>query len=335
MAGDVYDRPLCVLIDQDVQPRELFAGTLDRPIELDVVGDLDEDWLIEALEGIDVLVTISRLSVMYRVLAASDVSIVAKVGTGIDNVDLEAAAEAGTTVVYTPGLNALSVAEHAVTLLLAVSRNLRPGRLALENGQWRDELPSAIPVTGSTCGIVGFGVIGCRVARLLAGFDADVLAHDPYVHEVDTDLTGAELVDFETLLDSVDSLVVAAEPTDETRGMIDASVLERLDSEAILVNVTRGPVVDTGAMIDALEAGEIAGAGLDVFEEEPLPADSPLLSFEQVVATPHIGGSSIRARSSIVETLAGLVEDHFEGWTIPGRFLAARPGEVCVSPPGE
>lgn len=327
--------PLRVLIDQDVHPRELFSETLDRDSEITVAGELDEDGLIEALDGIDVLVTTSRLSVTRRVLSATEVPMVAKVGTGIDNVDIEAAAETGTTVVYTPGLNALSVAEHAVTLLLAVRRNLRPGRAAIENDKWRDEVPSATPVTGTTCGIVGFGNIGQRIARLLHGFDAEILAFDPYVHDIDTDLTGAELVDFETLLDSADALIIAAELTDETRGMIDRAALDRLGSDAVLVNATRGPIVQTDALIDALEADRIAGAGLDVFADEPLGSESPLLSFEQVVVTPHIAGSSIRARSSIIETLAGLVDDHFEGTTLPGRFLAARPGEMCVSKPGE
>lgn len=327
--------PLRILIDQDVHPHEPFSETLDRDVELEVAGELDESGLIEALDGVDVLVTTSRLSVTRRVLSATDLPMVAKVGTGIDNVDLEAAAEVGTTVVYTPGLNALSVAEHAVTLLLAVRRNLRPGRAAIENDGWRDEVPSATPVTGTTCGIIGFGNIGRRIARLLHGFDAEILAYDPYVHHIDTDLTGAELVDFGTVLDSADTLIVAAELTDETRGMVDRAALDRLDPDTVLVNATRGPIVETDALIDALEADEIAGAGLDVFEEEPLGSDSPLLSFEQVVVTPHIAGSSIRARSSIIETLAGLVADHFEERTLPGRFLAAQPGGVCVSKPGE
>ena len=327
--------PLQILIDRDVHPRDLLAESFTRPVELDLAGELDEEGLIGALDGVDVLVTTSRLPVSRRVLAETGVPMVAKFGTGIDNVDLEAAAEAGTTVAYTPGLNALSVAEHAVTLLLAVRRNLRPGRLALEDGQWRDRVPSATPVTDTTCGLVGFGNVGSRIARLLDGFDADVLAYDPYVHDIDTDLTGAELVDFETLLGSVDSLVVAAELSAETRGMIDREALERLEDDAVLVNATRGPIVETDALVDALEAGEIAGAGLDVFEEEPLPADSPLLSFEEVVVTPHIAGSSIRARSSIIETLAELVEEHFDGGKIPERFLAARPGEICISAPWE
>jgi phosphoglycerate dehydrogenase-like enzyme len=327
--------PLRVLIDQDIHPRELLSETLDRDVAFEVAGELDEDGLIEALDGIDVLVTTSRLSVTRRVLSETDLPMVAKFGTGINNVDLEAAAEVGTTVVYTPGLNALSVAEHAVTLLLAVRRNLRPGRAAIENDEWRDEVPSATPVTGTTCGIIGFGNIGSRIARLLHGFDAEILAYDPYVHDIDTDLTGAELVDFGTVLDSADALIVAAELTSETRGMIDRAALDRLGSDAVLVNATRGPIVETDALIEALEAGEIAGAGLDVFEEEPLGSDSPLLSFEEVVVTPHIAGSSIRARSSIIETMAGLIDDHFGGGTLPGRFLAARPGEVCVSKPGE
>ncbi len=333
--GTIMSEPLRVLIDQDVQPRERLSEALERSVELEVAGELDETALIEALRGVDVLVTTSRLSVTRRVLSETELPMVAKVGTGIDNVDLEAAADIGTTVAYTPGLNALSVAEHAVTLLLAVRRNLRPGRKALEDGKWRDEVPSATPVTDTTCGLIGFGNVGSRIARLLHGFDAEILAYDPYVHDIDTDLTGAELVDFETVLDSADSLLIAAELTEETRGMIDRAALERLDSDAVLVNATRGPIVETDALVDALEAGEIAGAGLDVFETEPLPSDSPLLSFEEVVATPHIAGSSIRARSSIIETLAGLIDDHFDGETLPRRFLAARAGEVCLSEPGE
>lgn len=329
------DDTLHVLIDQDVQPREVLAETLERDADVAVAGELGESELIEALDGVDVLVTTSRLKVTRRVLSETKLPMVAKVGTGIDNVDLEAAAEIGTTVAYTPGLNALSVAEHAVTLLLAVRRNLRPGRLALENGKWRDEVPSAAPVTETTCGIIGFGNVGSRIAQLLDGFGADILAYDPYVHDIDTDLTGAELVDFETVLESVDSLLIGAELTDETRGMIDREALERLPSHAVLVNPTRGPIVETDALVDALEAGEIAGAGLDVFEEEPLSADSPLLSFDQVVATPHIAGSSARARSAIIETLAGLIDGHFDGEVLPGRFLAARPGEVCISKPGQ
>ncbi len=322
-----------VLIDQDVKPRSVLSESLERTADVAVAGTLDETELIEALEGIDVLVTTSRLKVTRRVLSETGLPMVAKVGTGIDNVDLEAAADLATTVVYTPGLNALSVAEHAVTLLLAVRRNLRPGRLAIENGDWRDAVPSATPVTDTTCGLIGFGNVGSRIARLLDGFDAEVLAYDPYVHHIDTDLTGAELVDLETVLESADSLLVAAELTAETRGLIDRAALERLSSDAVLVNATRGPIVETDALVDALESGEIAGAGLDVFEEEPLSPDSPLLAFEQIVTTPHTAGSSIRARSAIVETLANLIDDHFDGQPLPGRFVAARPGEVCVSKP--
>ncbi len=322
-----------VLIDQDVKPRSVLSESLEHAADVAAAGTLDETELIEALEGIDVLVTTSRLKVTRRVLSETGLPMVAKVGTGIDNVDLEAAADLGTTVAYTPGLNALSVAEHAVTLLLAVRRNLRPGRLALENGEWRDAVPSATPVTDTTCGLIGFGNVGSRIARLLAGFDADILAYDPYVHDIDTDLTGAELVDFETVLESADSLLIAAELTAETRGLIDRDALERLSSDAVLVNATRGPIVETDALVDALNSGEIAGAGLDVFEEEPLSPDSPLLSFEQVVTTPHTAGSSVRARSAIVETLANLIDDHFDGRALPERFLAARPGEVCVSKP--
>lgn len=258
---------------------------------------------------------------------AHSLRLVAKIGTGIDTIDLDAAADEGVTVVYTPGMNALSVAEHALTLLLAVKRNVLIGQRALEAGKWRDEVPNASAVAGTSVGIVGFGNVGSRLAGLLDGFNVDVYAHDPYVHDIDTQVTGGTLTDFETVLSEPEAVVVTAEHTSETRGMIDEQALAAMDDDAVVVNTARGPIVDTEALVDALGDGTIGGAGLDVFETEPLPADSPLHDLENVVTTPHIAASSVRARSAIIETLVECAFTFLDGDTLPERFVAVKPRE--------
>jgi D-3-phosphoglycerate dehydrogenase len=224
-------------------------------------------------------------------------------------------------------MNALSVAEHALTLLLAVKRNVLMGQRALEAGKWRDEVPNARPVAGTSVGIVGFGNVGSRLAGLLDGFNVDVYAHDPYVHEIDAQITGATLTDLETVLSEPEAVVVTAEHTAETRGMIDADALATMADDAVLVNTARGPIVDTEALIAALRDDTIAGAGLDVFETEPLPADSPLHEFDNVVVTPHIAASSVRARSAILETLVECTFEIMDGGTPTERFVAVPPSE--------
>lgn len=312
------------LVDQDIKPRNrLVAGLGDR-LNLEVGVESSEDALIDALEGTEILFTTSRLPVTERVLeAATDLELVAKIGTGLDSIDLAAATDHGVSVVYTPGLNALSVAEHAIALLLAVNRNVLLGQQKLEDGGWRDSMPTSQPVAQQTVGIVGFGNIGSRVAGLLSGFQTETIVSDPYVHEIDTQITGAELVSLEELLSTADAVVVTAELTDETRGLIDEDALEMMAEDATLVNTARGPIVDQSALIDAIREGSIAGAGLDVFETEPLPPDSPLHEYDNVVVTPHIAASAVNARRDAIGTLVELAETYLSDEELPDRFVAA------------
>ncbi|KYH24438.1 glyoxylate reductase [Halalkalicoccus paucihalophilus] len=314
------------LIDQDVKPRDRLLERIDDRFALEVGVPPTETAVIEKLRGKQVLFTTSRLPLTADVFKAVDsLQLVSKIGTGLDSIDLEAAAANNVAVLYTPGMNALSVAEHALSLLLAVNRNVVIGQDALRNGLWRDEVPNARPVTGTTVGIIGFGNVGRRLAGLLSGFNTDVLTYDPYVHDIDTDVTGAELVELPTLLRSSDAVVVTAEHTAETHHMVDTAVLSQMKSSAILVNTARGAIVDQDVLIEALMNEDIAGAGLDVFEDEPLPADSSLHDFENVVVTPHIAASSIRARSNIIDTLVDCTHDYFENNAIDDRFVAVLP----------
>jgi phosphoglycerate dehydrogenase-like enzyme len=314
----------CV-VDDDIQPASYLRSCVDDRLDLSFgIGD-GEAAAIDALSEADGLFTTSRIPVTRTVLeAVPDLDLVAKIGTGLDSIDLDAARQQGVTVVYTPGLNARSVAEHAVSLLFAVNRNVLLGHRRLEEGEWRDTMPTSKPVTDTTVGIVGFGNVGRRIAGLLSGFHVDILAHDPYIHRIDTDVTGATLVALPELLESADAVIISAERTPETEGLIDADALETMKEDATLVNSARGPIVDQDALVDALERDAIGGAGLDVFETEPLPSSSPLHDFDNVVLTPHMGASSLRARKAAIETLAETASDLFAGEELNDRFVAVQ-----------
>jgi phosphoglycerate dehydrogenase-like enzyme len=278
---------------------------------------------IEALSAADAALVTSRVPLPREVFErARDLAVVGKLGTGVDNVDRAAAADRGVPVTHTPGYNALSVAEHTLCLVLATANRLTEARSILERGEWRDEFTLATRLSGRTVGVVGFGDVGRRFGRLLAGFDVEIKLADPYVSEIDAELVGGCMTSLADLLDTSDVVVLTVELIEETTGLVGAAELAAMKDSAILVNTARGPVVDEVALVEALESGAIAGAGLDVFEREPLDPDSRLLDFETVVATPHVAAMT---RVSRVESIGRLTENVvrlLRGEAVPDRFLA-------------
>ncbi|EMA38367.1 hydroxyacid dehydrogenase [Halococcus hamelinensis] len=312
-------------VDRDVQPVDRLVADLDGEFELTVGEPADEDALIEALSGMDAVFTTSRLTLSERVLEATSLDVVAKIGTGIDNVDLAAAERLGIPVTHTPGLNALSVAEHTVALLLAVARRIGQTQDLLRAGGWRDDAPFGTQLSGKTVGLVGFGNVGRRVATLLSGFRPTLLAYDPYVRPIDGELVGAELTSLDRVLTESDAVCVTAELTDETRGCIDGAALGSMKSSAFLVNTGRGPLVETDALVEAIREGNLAGAGLDVFEEEPLPADSPLHGLDNVVTTPHVAAMTTEYRRDGIDTLTENTMALLNGETVDPAYMAVDP----------
>lgn len=313
------------LIDQDIQPTDRLLDRLADGVETTVGVEGTAASIVEALAPGDAVVVTSRLKLTREVLAEARPCLVGKLGTGIDNVDLEAAAEFGIPVTYTPGINALSVAEHALGLALAALRRTTQVEAILRSGGWRDATPIGTQLSGTTVGIVGFGNIGSRLANLLRGFDVTILAYDPYVQVEDTQITGAELTDLETLLERSDVVSINASHTEETRGMIDAAAFARMRETAVLVNTARGPIVDEAALIEAVRTGEIAGAGLDVFADEPLSPDSPLHDLPTVVTTPHVAARTAAAAEATIDQLAANVNALLAGEPVPDRYLAVAP----------
>ena len=254
--------------------------------------------------------------------AAPSLRLVAKHGAGLDNIDCAAAARRGVPVIYTPGANSNAVAEHALGLLLALARNTSSADATLRSAQpYRKEQFLGIEVSGKTLGIIGLGRIGTRVARKARGLEMRVLAYDPYVDR--TAYPGpATFVDtLEELLADADFVTLHVPLTAETRHMIDAPALARLKPGCRVINTCRGGVIDETALSCVLQEGTLAGAALDVFEEEPLAVDHPLTRTPNTLITPHLSGLTTEAMAAVSEQVAQGVIDVLHG-RIPQELLA-------------
>jgi D-3-phosphoglycerate dehydrogenase / 2-oxoglutarate reductase len=249
------------------------------------------------------LAEVNALLVRTKPLSAGEIEkahqlrVIARHGVGVDNVAVEAATRRGVPVLITPRANLRSVAEHVFALALAVSRNLVRADRCVREGRFaeRDSLVGR-ELFGGTLGVIGLGRIGEEVARMAAaGFGMRVLGHDPYLDETAVRARGAEpMRSLEQLLPDCDLVSVHVPLTDETRGLLGARELGLMRPGSVLVQAARGGVVDEGALVEALREGPLAGAGIDVFEEEP-PADHPLFSVETVVLSPHTAASTQQA----------------------------------------
>jgi D-3-phosphoglycerate dehydrogenase len=217
---------------------------------------------------------------------ADRLQVIARYGVGVDNVDLDAAAEKGILVTNTPGANSGSVAELAVGLMLALGRNLVEAAVAARSGGWPRLQGTSLE--GRCVGLLGFGAIGRQVARRLAGFGCRVLAYDPFPDAAAAAESGVELASFNQVLAQADFLSLHLPVLPETRRLVNASFLAQMKDGACLVNTARGELIDESALVEALQSGKLRGAALDVFPVEPPPADNPLLQLPQVLVTPHI-----------------------------------------------
>ena len=252
------------------------------------------------VQDVDAIVTSWGLRIDKQVIDSMKKCVVIGVGSvGVDMVDVEAATAAGIVVTNVPDVFIEEVADYAMMLLLNVSR-LTPmmARMA-KDGQWYQARPilSRVPrVMGETLGLFAFGNVARCTARRARPFGMHVIAYDPYVSELEMSALGVEPVSFAELLARSDYLSVHAPHNDETEHAINAAAFARMKNTAIVINTARGPIIDEKALIEALRTGAIAGAGLDVLEQEPPAPDNPLLSMENVLVTPHVASASTRMR---------------------------------------
>lgn len=235
---------------------------------------------------------------------------------GYENVDLAAAREAGISVFHTPGRNAESVSDFAVGLMICEARNIARGHHGIKTGHWIRTYPNSASIpdlAGRTVGLIGYGQIGRLVAQKLSGFRMRILIHDPFVADVET-------VSLETLLQESDFVSLHARLTPENERLIGAKELAQMKPTAYLINTSRSGLIDEAALVEALKAGRLAGAALDVFDKEPPGPDHPLVGLENVTLTPHMAGGSQDAFLNTPRLLAADLEHLFDGSGKPCRF---------------
>jgi glyoxylate reductase len=281
------------------------------------------DELLGAIEGCDGVLTLltDRVDAEFLDRAGPQLKVVSNYAVGFDNVDVAECTRRGIPVGNTPGVLTETTADLAFALLMAAARRLPEGDRYVRAGKWKTWGPMLLmgpDVHGATIGIVGFGRIGQAMARRAAGFGMTILYHD--VNELPRDVTGplgATFTPLEELLARSDFVSLHVNLTDETRHLIDAAALQAMKSTAVLVNTSRGPVVDGGALYDALKSGEIAAAALDVTDPEPIPTDDPLLSLDSCLVVPHIASASRATRGKMAEMAAANLLAGLRGERLP------------------
>lgn len=284
---------------------------------VDVREGLSSSELLEAIKGAEALIIRSATKVNAELLAAADaLSVVGRAGIGLDNVDVPAATARGVMVVNAPQSNMISAAEQAMSLMLATARNTPQAHAALKDGKWERSKWEGVELHGKTVGIVGLGRIGGLVAARCAAFDMRVIAFDPFISSERAAELGADLMSLEDVMRKSDFISVHLPKTKDTTGIINAAMFAIAKPDLRIINTSRGGIVDEQALFDAVSSGQIAGAGLDVFVEEPC-TDSPLFTLPSIVVTPHLGASTREAQDKAGDTIADMVQLALAGEFVP------------------
>lgn len=267
------------------------------------------DELARDLTDADALIVRSATTVDAQVISsASKLRVIARAGTGVDNVDVPAATDRGIVVMNSPGANSISVAEHALALMLALARAVPAADAAMKRGVWDKKRLTGAELRGKTLGVIGLGRIGQAVAARARAFGMEVIAHDPFISEQIASSLNIELLSVDDVCARADYLTLHVPATAETRHLLDARRLALCKKGIRIVNTARGELIDEAALADAIERGHIGGAGLDVFEQEP-PPNGRLTTLPQVVATPHIAASTVEAQELVGTETAMNVRD--------------------------
>ena len=321
-----------VLIAEELSPATIEA--LGSDFEIRHCNGADRDELLAEIPDADAVLVRSATKIDVEALqAAKKLTVVARAGVGLDNVDVKAATQQGVMVVNAPTSNIVSAAELAVALMLAAARNVAPASQALKQGEWKRSRYTGIELYEKTVGVVGLGRIGVLVAQRLSAFGMKVISYDPYVQAGRAAQMGVRLVTLDDLLAESDFMSVHLPKTPETVGLIGEAQLAKVKPNLVLVNAARGGIVDEQALYNAIKEGRVAAAGLDVFAQEPC-VDSPLFELENVVATPHLGASTDEAQEKAGVAVAKSVRLALNGELVPdavnvqGGLIAedVRPG---------
>ena len=299
-----------VLISDKLAPEGVAILEQSPEIELTQKPGIPANELLDIIGPYDALVVRSGTKVTAELIErATSLRVIGRAGIGVDNVDVDAASKRGIVVMNTPGGNNVTTAEHTISMMLALARHIPQADASLRTGEWKRNDFVGIEVAGKTLGVIGIGNIGSIVANRAIGLKMKVIAYDPFITEEAAARLGIELGSLDDLYASADFISVHTPLTPDTKGLVGDAAFAKMKKSARIINCARGGIVDEQALVRALESGRIAGAALDVFEEEPLPRDHPLLGLPQVVCTPHLGASTGEAQLNVAIAVAEQVRD--------------------------
>ena len=284
-------------------------------LDVDVKTGLCEDELAAIIGEYEGLVIRSQTQVTARVIAAAKkLKVIGRAGVGVDNVDLEAATEHGIVVLNAPSGNTISTAEHTMAMLLALARNIPQAHLSMQEGRWERKKYTGVELNNKVLGIIGLGRVGSEVAVRAHAFGMKILAYDPYLAEERAEELGIRLANIDEILETSDFITVHTPLTPKTRNLIGKAEFARMKNQVRIVNCARGGIIDYEALAQAVKEGKVAGAAIDVYEQEP-PGDLPLRGLPQVILTPHLGASTEEAQINVAIDVARELVRALEGKT--------------------
>ncbi|TCS63487.1 phosphoglycerate dehydrogenase [Varunaivibrio sulfuroxidans] len=298
-----------VLISDKMSPRaaEVFKA---RGVEVDVKPGMTPDELKACIGQYDGLAVRSATKATAEIIAAADnLKVIGRAGIGVDNIDIKAATAKGIVVMNTPFGNSITTAEHAISMMMALARQLPLANASTQAGKWEKSRFMGVELMGKTFALIGCGNIGAAAADRAQGLKMKVIAYDPYLSPERAKDLGVEKVELDDLFARADFISLHTPLTDATRGIINAEAFAKMKDGVRVINCARGGLVDEAALKVAIESGKVAGAALDVFEVEPAK-ENPLFGMEQIVATPHLGASTTEAQVNVAVQVAEQLSDY-------------------------
>ncbi len=296
-----------VLISDDVH--QICKTRLEAAgIEVDYRPGIKGAELLAALKDCTGLVVRSATRVTGEIIAAGPkLQVIGRAGVGVDNIDVEEATHHGIAVLNTPEGNTTSAAEHTIGMMMALSRNIPQACAAMKAGKWSRSAFTGTEVRGKVLGVIGLGKIGREVARRARGLDMNVVCYDPMISPAAAEATGAQLLPLDAVLEQADYLTLHIPSNANTHHLLDADRLNKCKTGVRIINCARGEIIDTDALLDALNSGKVAGAALDVFENEPPDMTAPIIQHPHTIVTPHLGASTAEAQHLVAEQIGQLV----------------------------
>jgi D-3-phosphoglycerate dehydrogenase len=294
-----------ILVPDNLDKAGLRLLEAAEGITVQAAAKMSRDEVLAAIPSADALIIRSATKVDRAVLdAAPKLKLIGRAGVGVDNVDLTAATERGIIVMNAPDGNTVATAELTLGLMLALARHIPAADGSLKAGQWERKAYLGIELRGKTLGLIGFGRVGRAVAKRAAAFEMTIIAYDPYVSQEIATPYGVQMVALDELYARADFISLHALVTQENYHMINAESIAKMKDGVRIINDSRGALIDEQALADAIKSGKVAGAALDVYEEEPPKPDNPLIGLPGVIHTPHLGASTLEAQDEVAVQIA-------------------------------